>query len=79
MHPHLRSSKYYVKGKDCVSFAAQTKRDRNANAEENREKLLEELQRMYSDAVPGDTSVEKRKKHGALSVMSFGLSPSCPT
>jgi peptidyl-tRNA hydrolase ICT1 len=69
MHPHLRASKYYVKGKDCVSFAAQTKRDRNANAEENREKLLEELQKIYSDAVPGDTSVEKRKKHGALSVM----------
>ncbi|ROV93527.1 hypothetical protein VSDG_06821 [Cytospora chrysosperma] len=66
MHPHLRASKYYVKGKDCVSFAAQTKRDRNANAEENREKLVEELQKIYSDAVPGDTSAEKRKKHGAL-------------
>ncbi|KUI62740.1 hypothetical protein VP1G_09858 [Cytospora mali] len=66
MHPLLRLSKYYVKGKDCVSFAAQTKRDRNANAEDNRAKLLEELHRMYSDAVPGDTSVEKRKKHGAL-------------
>lgn len=66
MRPLLRSSKNYVKGKDCISFQAQTKRDRNANAEENRAKLLEELHRMYSDAVPGDTSVEKVQKHKAL-------------
>lgn len=66
MRPHLRSCKNYVKGKDCISFHAQTSRDRNANAEENRVKLLEELHRMYSDAVPGDTSVEKAQKHKAL-------------
>ncbi|KAI3401107.1 hypothetical protein diail_253 [Diaporthe ilicicola] len=66
MRPLLRSCKNYVKGKDCISFHAQTKRDRNANAEENRAKLLEELHRMYSDAVPGDTSVEKAQKHKAL-------------
>ncbi|KAG6360855.1 hypothetical protein INS49_011922 [Diaporthe citri] len=66
MRPLLRSSKNYVKGRDCISFQAQTKRDRNANADENRTKLLEELQRMYSDAVPGDTSVEKVQKHKAL-------------
>ncbi|KAK7707603.1 hypothetical protein SLS64_007122 [Diaporthe eres] len=66
MRPLLRSSRNYVKGKDCISFQAQTKRDRNANADENRAKLLEELQRMYSDAVPGDTSVEKVQKHKAL-------------
>ncbi|KKY30951.1 putative peptidyl-trna hydrolase domain-containing protein [Diaporthe ampelina] len=66
MRPLLRSSKNYVKGKDCISFQAQTKRDRNANAEENRAKLLEELHRIYSDAVPGDTSVEKVQKHKAL-------------
>ncbi|KAI7776337.1 peptidyl-trna hydrolase domain-containing protein [Diaporthe eres] len=66
MRPLLRSSKNYVKRKDCISFQAQTKRDRNANADENRAKLLEELQRMYSDTVPGDTSVEKVQKHKAL-------------
>lgn len=66
MRPLLRSSKNYVKGKDCISFQAQTKRDRNANADENRAKLLKELQRMYSDAVPGETSVEKVQKHKAL-------------
>ncbi|ROW09934.1 hypothetical protein VPNG_06306 [Cytospora leucostoma] len=66
MHSLLRSSKYYVKAKDSVSFAAQTKRDRNANAEENRAKLIEALKSMYNEAVPGDTSVEKRRKHQAL-------------
>ena len=66
MRPLLRSSKNYVKGKDCISFQAQTGRDRNANAEENRAKLLEELHRMYTDAVPGDTSAEKVQKHKAL-------------
>lgn len=66
MHPLIRSSKHYVKNKDGLLFQAQTGRDRNANAEENRSKLLQELQRMYSDAVPGDTSVEKKKKHAAL-------------
>lgn len=66
MRPLLRSSKNYVKGKDCISFQAQTGRDRNANAEENRAKLLEELHRMYTDAVPGDTSSEKVQKHKAL-------------
>lgn len=66
MRPLLRSSNNYVKGKDCISFHAQTKRDRNANADENRAKLLQELHRMYSDAVPGDTSVETVKKHKAL-------------
>lgn len=66
MRPLLRSSNNYVKGKDCISFQAQTKRDRNANADENRAKLLLELRRLYSDAVPGDTSVEKVQKHKAL-------------
>lgn len=66
MHPLLRSSKYYVKAKDSVSFAAQTTRDRNANAEENRAKLIEALKSIYNEAVPGDTSVEKRRKHQAL-------------
>lgn len=66
MHPLLRSSVHYVRNKDSLSFQAQTGRDRNANAEENRTKLLQELQSMYSDAVPGDTSVQKRQKHAAL-------------
>lgn len=71
MHPLLQSSKYYMRSKDCIAFSAQTQRDRNANTEENRVKLLGELQRMYGDAVPGDTSVEKRQKHAGLWVF-FG-------
>lgn len=71
MHPLLQSSKYYMRSKDYIVFSAQTQRDRNANTEENRVKLLDELQRMYGDAVPGDTSVEKRQKHAGLWVF-FG-------
>lgn len=73
MQPLLQSSKYYMRSKDCIAFSAQTQRDRNANAEENRSKLLEELQRLYSEAVPGDTSTEKRQKHAALWVVPLPL------
>lgn len=69
MHPLLEESRYYMRTKDCIAFSAQTQRDRNANAEENRQKLLEELQRIYSDAVPGDTSDAKRQKHTVLWVI----------
>lgn len=66
LHPLLRTSKHYVKNKDCLLFQAQETRDRNANMEDNRSKLFGELQRMYSDAVPSDTSVEKKQKHAGL-------------
>lgn len=66
VHPLLRASKHYVKNKDSLLFQAQDTRDRNANAEDNRSKLLGELQRMYSDAVPSSTSTEKKQKHAGL-------------
>lgn len=66
LQPLLRSSKHYVKNKDSLLFHAQDSRDRNANAEENRNKLLQELQSLYSKAVPGDTSEETKQKHVAL-------------
>lgn len=59
-------SKHYVKNKDSLAFQAQDSRDRNANADENRSKLLGELRSMYSHAVPSDTSVEKKQKHAGL-------------
>lgn len=68
VHPLLRSSTHYVKNKDSLLFQAQDSRDRNANAEDNRSKLFGELQSMYSDAVPSETSVEKKKKHAGLLV-----------
>lgn len=66
MHPLLRGSNHYVKNKDILLFQAQDSRDRNANAEDNRTKLLGELQKMYSDAVPSETSTEKKQKHAGL-------------
>ncbi|KAJ4414794.1 hypothetical protein N0V82_007709 [Gnomoniopsis sp. IMI 355080] len=66
VHSLLRTSNHYVKNKDSLSFQAQDSRDRNANADDNRSKLLKELQRMYSHAVPSDTSVEKKQKHAGL-------------
>lgn len=62
MHPRVRSSKFYTKNTDSISFQAQTGRDRNANAEENRQKMFEELQNIYTEAVPGESSPDKRRK-----------------
>lgn len=66
MHAGLRSSRFYTGGNDSLTFQAQTTRSRTANAEENLEKLVEELQRIYQMSVPGETSVKKVKKHQAL-------------
>ncbi|KAF4963721.1 hypothetical protein FSARC_8291 [Fusarium sarcochroum] len=38
-------------------------RSRDANAEDNRRKLVEEVTRIYEAATPAETSVEKRKKY----------------
>ncbi|EKJ72136.1 hypothetical protein FPSE_07674 [Fusarium pseudograminearum CS3096] len=41
----------------------QDSRSRDANADDNRRKLTDEVMRMYKEATPAETSVEKRKKH----------------
>ncbi|SPJ81656.1 uncharacterized protein FTOL_09061 [Fusarium torulosum] len=63
LHPSIRKSKYYTSTNDCLTFQAQDSRSRDANAEDNRRKLVEEVTRMYKDATPAETSVEKKKKH----------------
>ena len=62
----LRSSKYYVKRSDSILVQAQTQRSRAANTDENRAKLVEEIERMYKDLVPGITSPDTKKKHAAM-------------
>jgi hypothetical protein len=47
---------------------AQESRSRSSNAEANHEKLFDELQRMYADAIPGESKAEKQAKHEAVSV-----------
>ncbi|RKU44468.1 hypothetical protein DL546_002459 [Coniochaeta pulveracea] len=66
MHSHLRASKYYTTQKDCLSFQAQDSRSRTANSEENVKKLWEEISRIYEEAVPSETSPEKRQKYAQL-------------
>ena len=66
LHPALRASKYYTARNDSISFQAQTHRNRTANADENQQKLFEEIQRIYETAVPGETSQDKRQKYAQL-------------
>lgn len=66
MHASVRSSRYYSRANDSISIQAQTQRSRTANADENRQKLFEELQRIYKDAVPGESDPAKKKKYEAL-------------
>jgi peptidyl-tRNA hydrolase ICT1 len=66
LHSKLRSSSYYSKRSDSLSLQAQTERNRGSNLEENRQKLFNELVRIYREAVPGETSPEKKQKHEAM-------------
>jgi peptidyl-tRNA hydrolase ICT1 len=66
MHPGLRESRYYTSRTDSITIQAQSQRSRSANNDENQKKLVEELQRIYRDAVPGETSEKTNKKYEAL-------------
>jgi hypothetical protein len=63
LYPSVRKSKYYTSANDSLTFQAQDSRSRDANAQDNRRKLTEELVRIYKEAVPAETSSEKKKKH----------------
>lgn len=66
LHAGLRSSKYYVQRNDAVSIQAQTHRSRAANTDDNRQKLFDEIEKLYRGAVPNETDPEKTRKHAAL-------------
>ena len=66
MHPGLRTSKHYTARNDSISIQAQTQKSRTANTDENHQKLVEEVRKIYRDSVPGETSDKKRKKYEAL-------------
>ncbi|KAJ9130282.1 hypothetical protein NKR19_g9963 [Coniochaeta hoffmannii] len=66
LHTGLRESRYYAERNDCISLQAQTSRSRTANADENHQKLFEEIQRLYEERVPSETSPEKRQKYAQL-------------
>lgn len=62
----LRSSRYYTARNDSLTFSAQTERHRNANLDENKEKLVQELRKIYAETVPGETDPRKAKKHAEV-------------
>ena len=68
LHPGIRKSKYYTANSDSLTFQAHTSRSRDANAQDNRNKLVEEVTRIYHEATPAETSEEKKKKHEAMLV-----------
>lgn len=70
LHSRIRASKYYTANSDSLTFQAQTSRSRDANAEENRRKLADEVTRIYQEATPAETTVDKRKKHEEMCVPS---------
>lgn len=49
-----------------MTFSAQTERHRNANLDENKEKLVQELRKIYAETVPGETDPRKAKKHAEV-------------
>jgi peptidyl-tRNA hydrolase ICT1 len=63
LHGAVRASKYYTASSDSLTFHAQTSRSRTSNTEENRQKLLGEVTRMYRDCIPSETGGDKKKKH----------------
>ncbi|WYZ34244.1 hypothetical protein EsH8_I_000520 [Colletotrichum jinshuiense] len=66
LHRGIRGSKYYAARSDSLTFQAQTHRQRDANADENQEKLIDEVKRIYQETVPGETSTDKKKKHAEI-------------
>lgn len=45
---------------------SQTHRTRSANADENQQKLYDEIQAWYQKVVPGESSPDKARKYEAL-------------
>ncbi|KAI6370462.1 hypothetical protein MCOR25_004200 [Pyricularia grisea] len=66
LHSSLKESKYYVKGTNSIAMQAQTSRSRDVNTQENHNKLFEEIQRIYSATVPGETTQATTDKYKAL-------------
>ncbi|KAI1087083.1 hypothetical protein F5B19DRAFT_91291 [Rostrohypoxylon terebratum] len=66
MHQALRDSDYYTRSNDSITLSCQTQRNKTANADENRTKLIAELQKIYKANVPEKTSAEKIKKYERL-------------
>ncbi|KAK1658817.1 peptidyl-tRNA hydrolase domain-containing protein [Colletotrichum godetiae] len=66
LHQSIRGSKYYTARSDSLTFQAQTHRQRDANSEENQQKLIDEIIKIYQETVPGETSPDKKKKHAEI-------------
>ncbi|KAI1290572.1 hypothetical protein F5Y03DRAFT_401171 [Xylaria venustula] len=71
LRPALKSSRYYTVRSDSITIQAQTQRSRSANTEDNHQKLVDELHRLYREQVPSSTSETKIKKHEEACVIPF--------
>lgn len=69
LHRGMRASKHYTTRNDCLLFQAQESRDRAANADDNRAKLVDEVLSVYRNVVPGETGSDKVKKFEAVYVL----------
>jgi hypothetical protein len=55
-----------------MSISSQDERSRDMNTNSNRQKLVQEIERIYMNTVPNETSGETKDKYKKLYV--FGLS-----
>lgn len=66
MHEEVRRSKYYTPGSDSWTIQAQTHRSRTANLDENQKKFAQEVERIYSETIPGQTEETTKEKYREL-------------
>ncbi|KAG6011965.1 hypothetical protein E4U43_008015 [Claviceps pusilla] len=66
LHGSIRSSRYYVAHNDSLTFHDQSQRSRTANEKENRQKLVDEIRRIYQVTTPAETSMATKKKYETM-------------
>ncbi|KAL8376004.1 hypothetical protein RB595_007218 [Gaeumannomyces hyphopodioides] len=70
MHSGVRGSRYYVEGSDSISISSQDERSRDMNTATNRQKLWQEIQRIYAEAIPGETDEATKEKYRKLKMLA---------
>ncbi|EJT75495.1 hypothetical protein GGTG_05428 [Gaeumannomyces tritici R3-111a-1] len=66
LHSGVRGSRYYVAGSDSISISSQDERSRDMNTGTNRQKLWQEILRIYAETVPGETDEATKEKYKKL-------------
>lgn len=66
LHSGVRGSRYYVQRSNSISISSQDERSRDMNMATNRQKLWQEIQRIYTETVPGEADEASKEKHRKL-------------